>query len=137
MDKNRYPFTIKLDGEGFAVFEIEEKGAKRFNLNYFDKNLFSFIFSLIRPEEIGSIIIAYLQKMVADFYGSNIKEVVISVPTEFDQMQRNYTCRTVDLAGMSVRRVISEPTAAALAYGLHEKKGVEYIVVVDIGISFL
>jgi molecular chaperone DnaK (HSP70) len=75
--------------------------------------------------------------MVADFYGTNINELVISVPTEFDQMQRNYTSRTVDLAGMNVRRVISEPTAAVLAYGLHEKKGVEYILVVDIGIFSL
>uniref|UniRef100_A0A915M800 Metalloendopeptidase n=1 Tax=Meloidogyne javanica TaxID=6303 RepID=A0A915M800_MELJA len=107
MDRNRYPFTIKLDSEGFALFEIEEKGVKR----------------LIRPEEIGSIIISYLQKMVLEFYGANIKEVVISVPTEFDQMQRTYTNKTVDLAGMNVRRIISEPTAAALAYGLHEKKG--------------
>ncbi|CAK5080552.1 unnamed protein product [Meloidogyne enterolobii] len=121
MDRNRYPFTIKLDSEGFALFEIEEKGVKR----------------LIRPEEIGSIIISYLQKMVLEFYGANIKEVVISVPTEFDQMQRTYTNKTVDLAGMNVRRIISEPTAAALAYGLHEKKGVEYIVVVDIGMKFL
>jgi molecular chaperone DnaK (HSP70) len=71
--------------------------------------------------------------MAREFYGANIGEVVISVPAEFDQDQRIYTSRAVELAKMGVRRVISEPTAAALAYGLHKKKGVEYIAVVDVG----
>lgn len=71
--------------------------------------------------------------MALGFYGASIKEVVISVPAEFDQMQRNYTTKAVELTQMGVRRIISEPTAAALAYGLHTKKGVEYVIVVDIG----
>ncbi|KAL3108477.1 hypothetical protein niasHT_015399 [Heterodera trifolii] len=116
-DRKRYPFTIKLDEDGFVYFEVHQKGVKR----------------QIRPEEIGAIIIKYLRKMAQNHFNVNIPEVVISVPAEFDQMQRNYTTKAVELAGMSVRRIISEPTAAALSYGLHSKKGVEYIVVVDVG----
>ncbi|KAL3090898.1 hypothetical protein niasHS_007273 [Heterodera schachtii] len=116
-DRKRYPFTIKLDEDGFVYFEVHQKGVKK----------------QIRPEEIGAIIIKYLRKMAQNHFNVNIPEVVISVPAEFDQMQRNYTTKAVELAGMNVRRVISEPTAAALSYGLHSKKGVEYIVVVDVG----
>lgn len=75
--------------------------------------------------------------MAKEFYNSDISEVVISVPAEFDQIQRNFTSKAVELIKMGVRRIISEPTAAALAYGLHKKKGVEYIVVVDVGGFFV
>lgn len=71
--------------------------------------------------------------MTRESYGADISELVISVPAEFDHLQRNYTSRAIELNKMAIRRIISEPTAAALAYGLHKKQGVEYIVVVDIG----
>ncbi|CAD6191822.1 unnamed protein product [Caenorhabditis auriculariae] len=64
---------------------------------------------------------------------SALNQVVISVPAEFGEKQRNFTGKAAELAGMEVRRVISEPTAAALAYGLHKKTGVESVVVVDLG----
>ncbi|KHN75511.1 Heat shock 70 kDa protein D [Toxocara canis] len=87
----------------------------------------------ITPEEVGGIIIDYLRKAAEKKYRVPIKQAVISVPAEFDQTQRNATGLAVEKAGMEVRRVISEPTAAALAYGLHKKKGVDYILVVDLG----
>uniref|UniRef100_A0A915DRU6 Heat shock 70 kDa protein 13 n=1 Tax=Ditylenchus dipsaci TaxID=166011 RepID=A0A915DRU6_9BILA len=116
-DCKRYPFTIKLDQDGLAYFEVEQKGQTK----------------KIRPEEIGSIIIKYMRDVAEKLHSKSIKEVVISVPAEFDTIQRNYTGQAAQLAGMEVRRVISEPTAAALAYGLHKKKGVEYVLVVDLG----
>uniref|UniRef100_A0A183CDE9 Uncharacterized protein n=1 Tax=Globodera pallida TaxID=36090 RepID=A0A183CDE9_GLOPA len=116
-DRKRYPFTIKLDEEGFVYFEVQQRGKTR----------------QIRPEEVGAIIVKYLRNMAEHHFNVNLPEVVISVPAEFDHIQRNYTSKAVGLAGMGVRRVISEPTAAALSYGLHSKKGVEYIVVVDVG----
>ena len=134
MDRRRYPFTIKLDDNGYAYFEVEQQGKIRFFYQKRKKN--SKIHRKIRPEEIGSIIINYLRTMAKEFYNSHISEVVISVPAEFDQIQRNFTSKAVELTKMGVRRIISEPTAAALAYGLHQKKGVEYIVVVDVGEFF-
>ncbi|VDK57625.1 unnamed protein product [Anisakis simplex] len=62
-----------------------------------------------------------------------LMNAIISVPAEFNQAQRNATQLAVQRAGMHVARIISEPTAAALAYGIHKKKGVEYIIVVDLG----
>lgn len=87
----------------------------------------------VTPEDVGSIIINYLKTAAENKYKTPLRQVVISVPAEFDPQQRNYTERAALLASMEVRRIISEPTAAALAYGLHKKKGVEYIVVVDLG----
>ncbi|VDM40938.1 unnamed protein product [Toxocara canis] len=117
IDKKRYPFVIKLNETGAAYFEIPlDTGIRK-----------------ITPEEVGGIIIDYLRKAAEKKYRVPIKQAVISVPAEFDQTQRNATGLAVEKAGMEVRRVISEPTAAALAYGLHKKKGVDYILVVDLG----
>ena len=113
----RYPFTIKLNENGTVYFEVGQQNKIR----------------KISPEEVGSLILKYLREIIETKYKSKILEIVISVPTEFDSIQRNFTEKSANLAGFNVRRIISEPTAAALAYGLHKKKGVEYIVVVDLG----
>jgi len=116
-DLKRYPFTIKLDPKGNAYFEIElDSGVRN-----------------VSPEEVGSLIIEYLRSAAEKKYKTTIQQLVISVPAEFNEIQRNATGKAAELAGMEVRRIISEPTAAALAYGLHKKKGVEYIIVVDLG----
>ncbi|VDO31552.1 unnamed protein product [Brugia timori] len=114
----RYPFKIELDMEGRVLFVIP---------------LQNNVIKKIRPEEVGAIIINYLRKAAEKKYGTEIIWAVISVPAEFDEEQRNATSLAVEKAGMESRRVISEPTAAALAYGLHKKKDVQYIVVVDLG----
>lgn len=136
-DIRRYPFTIKVDSDGFVYFELVGDDAHDGDVR------------LIRPEAVGTIIIQHLLKVAANYRpieekiskSSNKKtspiklhsEIVISVPAEFDLAQRNATCRAVESTGMKVRRVVSEPTAAALAYGLHTKEGVEYVAVVDLG----
>uniref|UniRef100_A0A1I7XZP2 Heat shock 70 kDa protein 13 n=1 Tax=Steinernema glaseri TaxID=37863 RepID=A0A1I7XZP2_9BILA len=116
-DKERYPFTIKLFENGSAYFEIPLSSSIK----------------IVTPEEVGSIIISYLRNAAEKEKKTPIAQLVISVPAEFDDIQRNATAKAASLSGMEVRRIISEPTAAALAYGLHKKKGVEYIVVVDLG----
>ncbi|VDM19364.1 unnamed protein product [Wuchereria bancrofti] len=118
VDRKRYPFKIELDIEGRVLFVIP---------------LENNVIKKIRPEEVGAIIINYLRKAAEKKYGTKIIWAVISVPAEFDEEQRNATSLAVEKAGMESRRVISEPTAAALAYGLHKKKDVQYIVVVDLG----
>jgi stress 70 chaperone-associated protein len=65
--------------------------------------------------------------------GHELKNLVISVPAEFDTAQRNHTKKAAEKSGFNVWRVISEPTAAALAYGLHKKTGVTFVIVVDLG----
>jgi stress 70 chaperone-associated protein len=116
-DRKRYPFTIKLDSEGFAYFEIRiDSGLRR-----------------LTPEDIGFIIIKYLRETAEKKYQTKIAQLVISVPAEFDELQRNRTRKAAELAKMEVRRVISEPTAAAMAYGLHKKPNVEYVIAVDLG----
>ncbi|KAM3719484.1 Heat shockprotein [Dirofilaria immitis] len=118
IDRRRYPFKIELDTEGRAFFVIP---------------LENNVIKKIRPEEVGAIIINYLRKAAEKKYKTQIVRAVISVPAEFSDEQRNATSLAVEKAGMESQRVISEPTAAALAYGLHEKKKVEYIIVVDLG----
>jgi stress 70 chaperone-associated protein len=106
-----------LDSEGFAYFEIRtDSGVRR-----------------LTPEDIGSIIIKYLRETAEKKYQTKIAQLVISVPAEFDELQRNRTRKAAELAKMEVRRVISEPTAAAMAYGLHKKPNVEYVIAVDLG----
>lgn len=84
------------------------------------------------PQEISAII---LQKLKADaeaFLGETITEAVITVPAYFDDSQRQATKDAGKIAGLEVKRIINEPTAAALAYGLNKKKN-EKIVVYDLG----
>ena len=65
--------------------------------------------------------------------GKAIHQAVMSVPAEFTQAQRNATIRAGNLAGLEVLRVLSEPTAAAMAYGMHERTGQHFIIVFDFG----
>ncbi|ETN83384.1 DnaK family protein, partial [Necator americanus] len=138
---------------GSQAVEQQEKNpqrtiydAKRFIGRTFEKDNenflvgFAFIsFRTLYPQEVGGIIISYLRRAAEKHLNTPLSQVVVSVPAEFGETQRNVTGKAAELAenflhvGMEVRRVISEPTAAALAYGLHKKKGVESVVVVDLG----
>uniref|UniRef100_A0A3Q0ST18 Heat shock protein 70 family, member 13 n=1 Tax=Amphilophus citrinellus TaxID=61819 RepID=A0A3Q0ST18_AMPCI len=86
----------------------------------------------VSPEFIGSRLLLKMRKMAERQLGVLVNKAVISVPAEFDERQRNYTVRAANLAGLEVLRVINEPTAAAMAYGLH-KVDVFNVLVVDLG----
>ncbi|XP_066555663.1 heat shock 70 kDa protein 13 [Amia ocellicauda] len=86
----------------------------------------------VSPEFIGSRLLLKMRKMAERHLGVPISKAVISVPAEFDERQRNYTIRAANLAGLDILRVINEPTAAAMAYGLH-KADVFNVLVVDLG----
>ncbi|TRY81816.1 hypothetical protein DNTS_001894 [Danionella cerebrum] len=88
----------------------------------------------ITPEFIGSRLLLKMKKMAEKQLGVPVEKAVISVPAEFDERQRNYTIRAANLAGLDILRVINEPTAAAMAYGLH-KAEVFNVLVVDLGVS--
>lgn len=87
----------------------------------------------LRPEDIGAEILRELKKTAEDRVDTSINMGVMSVPADFNWDQRNYTAKAGQLAGLKIKRIISEPTAAAMAYGLHKKDDASYIMVVDIG----
>ena len=84
------------------------------------------------PAEISSFILANIKKTAEDYLGEEVKEAVITVPAYFNDSQRQATKDAGKIAGLIVKRIINEPTAASLAYGL-DKKGEEKIAVFDLG----
>lgn len=85
------------------------------------------------PEELSSLIIRNLKADAEEFLGEEVTEAVISVPAYFNDTQRKATKRAGELAGLKVERIINEPTAAAIAYGLHEKNANTKFLVFDLG----
>ena len=85
-----------------------------------------------RPEEISAMILQKMKHDAEDKLGQKITEAVITVPAYFDDSQRKATQASGEIAGFKVRRILNEPTAAALAYGFNKKKN-EQIVVYDFG----
>ena len=107
------PYTVKKHTNGHAVFEVEGK--------------------TITPEEVSAAILVKMKESAEAYLGEKVTEAVITVPAYFNDAQRQSTKDAGRIAGLDVKRIINEPTAAALAYGLdkegHEKK----IVVFDLG----
>ncbi|XP_075256821.1 heat shock 70 kDa protein 13-like [Convolutriloba macropyga] len=117
--KDRYPFTIRLTPDrSRAFFEVVLSNGT------------SIFFS---PEDVGAYILHYLRTTATNCLGRPVSRAVLSVPAEFDQVQRNATKKAAAKAGLDVWRVIQEPTAAAMAYGLHEEEGIQMVLVVDLG----
>lgn len=83
-------------------------------------------------EELSSFILKYLKEDAEHFLGEKIEEAVISVPAYFNDEQRKATKKAGEMAGFRVERIISEPTAAAIAYGLYQKADAK-ILVFDLG----
>ncbi|HUO56648.1 MAG TPA: molecular chaperone DnaK, partial [bacterium] len=113
MDKKLVPYTLKEASNGDVRVKIDDKEYS--------------------PPEISAMI---LQKLKADaeaYIGSEIKEAVITVPAYFNDAQRQATKDAGKIAGLEVLRIINEPTAAALAYGLDKDKKNEKIAVYDLG----
>ena len=106
------PYTIKSGRDGMAVVEVESK--------------------TYTPQEISAMILTKIKKDAEAYLGGEIKQAVITVPAYFDDAQRQATKQAGEIAGLEVMRIINEPTAAALAYGLDKKKA-HTIVVYDLG----
>jgi len=85
------------------------------------------------PEELSAVVIRKLKEDAEEFLGKDVVEAVISVPAYFNDAQRRATKTAGELAGLHVERIVNEPTAAAVAYGLHEKKDYTKFLVFDLG----
>jgi len=112
----RMPYTIVAAANGDAHIQVEVAGEKK-------------VFS---PQEIAAMVLGKLKADAEAKLGETIKQAVITVPAYFNDSQRNATKAAGEIAGLEVLRIINEPTAAALAYGL-DKKADEKIAVYDLG----
>ena len=112
-DQDIVPYTIVKADNGDAW--VEAKGKK------------------VAPPEVSAKILQKMKKTAEDYLGQEVTEAVITVPAYFNDDQRKATKDAGKIAGLDVKRIINEPTAAALAYGLDKKKNEQKIVVYDLG----
>lgn len=115
-DDKRVPYVIVKASNGDAHIQVEVAGEKK----------------VYSPQEIAAMVLGKLKADAETKLGETITEAVITVPAYFNDSQRNATKAAGEIAGLKVRRIINEPTAAALAYGL-DKKSDEKIAVYDLG----
>lgn len=111
-DKKILPYEIREAADGSVEIQMQDKWYK--------------------PSEISAMVLRKLKQDAEEKLGEKITEAIITVPAYFDDSQRKATKVAGEIAGLDVKRVINEPTAAALAYGLNKKKD-ERIVVYDFG----
>ena len=115
-DLKHYPFKVAPDHNNKPVIKVD----------YLNKQ------HTFHPEEISSMILRYLKDVASNYLGEEVKNAVITVPAYFNDSQRQATKDAGQIAGLNVLRIINEPTAAAIAYGLN-KSGNKNILVFDLG----
>ena len=116
-DIKRYPFKVVGDASDRPQIVVQTKdGEKKFY-----------------PEEISAMLLQKMKQMVESYVGQEVKDAVITVPAYFNDAQRQATKDAGVIAGLNVLRIINEPTAAAIAYGLEKTKGEKNILIFDCG----
>ncbi|MCM1192591.1 MAG: molecular chaperone HscC [Butyrivibrio sp.] len=142
LGKNLTPSVVSVDEEGNVY--VGETARERMSL-YPDSVAQTFKRSMgtereyvlsgrhFKPEELSSMVLRALKEDAEAFLGEEITEAVISVPAYFDDKRRKATKRAGELAGLKVERMISEPTAAAVAYGLYDRNQDTRFLVFDLG----
>lgn len=117
-DMANWPFGVSAGSDNKPRIGVEFKGEKKAYL----------------PEEISAMVLTKMKQTAEAYLGSEVKDAVITVPAYFNDSQRQATKDAGVIAGLNVLRIINEPTAAALAYGLDKKKsGEQHVVIFDYG----
>jgi heat shock protein 1/8 len=118
-DMKLWPFKVVADGDKKPVIEV--------TLNKETKKFY--------PEEVSSMVLTKMKEIAETYLGSTVKDAVITVPAYFNDSQRQATKDAASIAGLNALRIINEPTAAAIAYGLDKKESskVANILIYDMG----
>jgi len=115
-DMKLWPFDI-VNVDGKPIIQVEVNGAKK----------------KFTPEEISAMVLGRMKETAEEFLSKEVKNAVVTVPAYFNDAQRQATKDAGTIAGLNVMRIINEPTAAAIAYGLDKKSGEKNILVFDLG----
>ena len=116
-EKKLFPFVIKEDKNNKVLIEVKYKDEEK----------------EFKPEEISSMVLIKMKEIAESYLGEEVKDAVITVPAYFNDSQRQSTKDAGVIAGLNVLRIINEPTAAAIAYGLDNKKKDMNCLIVDLG----
>merc|ERR1719446_1359016 len=117
-DIKHWPFTVSADGSGKPVITVDFKGEKKTFL----------------AEEISSMVLTKMKEIAEAYLGKDVKNAVVTVPAYLNDSQRQATKDAGSIAGLNVLRIINEPTAAAIAYGLDKKgSGERNVLIYDMG----
>lgn len=121
----KYSDSIVQKNRGLVPYDIVEASNNDAWVNVDDRK--------ISPQEVSAEILIKMKKIAENYLGKDVKSAVITVPAYFNDSQRQATKDAGRIAGLEVKRIINEPTAAALAYGLDKQKGDSIIAVYDLG----
>jgi heat shock protein 5 len=115
-DIRLFPFkVVSKDGKPYVAMEVDGKDKK------------------FAPEEVSAMVLQKMRQIAEKFLGKDVQNAVVTVPAYFNDAQRQATKDAGTISGMNVMRIINEPTAAAIAYGLDKKGGEKNILVFDLG----
>lgn len=131
IDENDEVYVGRSALERMAVHP--EEGANLFKRSMGSQKEFQLGKRVFSAEELSSFVLRSLKEDAEHYLGQEVTEAVISVPAYFNDIKRKATKRAGELAGFKVERIISEPTAAAIAYGLYQKKDSTRFLVFDLG----
>ncbi|CAB4387977.1 heat shock protein 70 [Rhizophagus irregularis] len=115
-DIRHFPFKV-IDKDGKPVIQVTVKGEER----------------IFTPEEISAMILGKMKEIAESYLGKKVTHAVVTVPAYFNDAQRQATKDAGVIAGLNVLRIVNEPTAAAIAYGLDKSDGERQILVYDLG----
>ncbi|MBT6206541.1 MAG: molecular chaperone DnaK [Francisellaceae bacterium] len=117
-DIKHWPFKVKGDDSNQPLIEVDYKGETK----------------IFRPEEISSMILIKMKEIAESYLGTEVTDAVVTVPAYFNDSQRQATKDAGSIAGLNILRIINEPTAAAIAYGMDNKSEKEKTVLIfDLG----
>ena len=142
LGKNLTPSVVSIDEEEQVyVGELArermllypDSAASVFKRDMGSKKQFKLLHKTFLAEELSALVLRALKEDAEAFLKEEVTEAVISVPAYFDDARRRATKRAGELAGLTVERIISEPTAAAIAYGLYQSKDRARFLVFDLG----